>query len=34
MGGLLYVCDNEKNYQIAESGAASIKAPAFLKEMG
>lgn len=20
MGGLLYVCDNEKNYQIAESG--------------
>lgn len=34
MGGLLYVCDNEKNYQIEESSAASIRAPAFLKEMG
>lgn len=34
MGGLLYVCDNEKNYQIAESGEACIRAPAFLKEMG
>lgn len=34
MGGLLYVCDNEKDYQIVESGAACIRAPAFLKEMG